>query len=404
MVIFGAGKIGRSFIGQLFSRGGYEVVFIDIDKYLIEELNRRGSYRVVIKDEGEGELIEVRNVRGVYAGDRESVIREVASAGILGINVGIRGLPKIFPVIAEGVTLRYESDPGLSLDIIIAENMRDSDAYFRSSLRPLLPENYPVDRLLGFVETSIGKMVPIMLKNDVEEDPLQIFAEKYNTLILNALAFRNPIPQVEGLAPKRHMKAWVDRKLFIHNLGHAVAAYTGHQFFPERIYMYEVLADAEVLDITKAAMKQASSILLLKYPDEFSRKDLNKHIEDLLMRFQNRALGDTVFRIGCDLPRKLGPEDRLAGAIRAAIELDLPYEKILFGIVRACRFRATDEEGNMLPRDISLLELYEEGIDTILQKICGFNRENNPILFRDAIAIDQNMQVLFPKNRNNESF
>lgn len=392
MVIFGAGKIGRSFIGQLFSCGGYEIVFIDIDKHLIEELNRRGAYRVVIKDEGEGEVIEVKNVRGVYTGDRESVVRELASAWILGINVGIRGLPMIFPMIAEAVIKRYESDPGLPLDMIIAENMRDSDAYFRSSLRPLLPENYPIDKLLGFVETSIGKMVPIMLKKDVEEDPLQIFAERYNTLILNALAFKNGIPLVVGLAPKEHMKAWVDRKLFIHNLGHAVAAYTGYLFFPERIYMHEVLADAEVLEITEAAMKQSANILLLKYPGEFKPEELDAHIGDLLGRFRNKALGDTVFRIGCDLPRKLGPEDRLAGAIRAAIELELPYEKILFALVRACWFHAKDEEGKMLSQDIALLKLYEKGIETVLQEICGFNKEENPVLFRDAIAIDQNNQ------------
>ena len=96
MVIFGAGKIGRSFIGQIFSRGGYEVVFIDIDEGLIKELNCKASYKVVIKDEGEGEVIEVRNVRGVYAGDRELVIREVASAGILGITVGIEDSQRFF--------------------------------------------------------------------------------------------------------------------------------------------------------------------------------------------------------------------------------------------------------------------------------------------------------------------
>ena len=34
IVIFGAGKIGRSFIGQLFSRSGYEVILILILDYV----------------------------------------------------------------------------------------------------------------------------------------------------------------------------------------------------------------------------------------------------------------------------------------------------------------------------------------------------------------------------------
>ena len=43
LVIFGAGNIGRSFIGQLFSRAGYEIVFIDIDPIILNELNTRAA-------------------------------------------------------------------------------------------------------------------------------------------------------------------------------------------------------------------------------------------------------------------------------------------------------------------------------------------------------------------------
>ena len=35
ILIFGAGKIGRSFIGQLFGKAGYEVVFVDMDESLV---------------------------------------------------------------------------------------------------------------------------------------------------------------------------------------------------------------------------------------------------------------------------------------------------------------------------------------------------------------------------------
>ena len=49
IVIFGAGKIGRSFIGQLFGSSGYKVIFVDVDPVIIALLNNRGNYRVVIK-------------------------------------------------------------------------------------------------------------------------------------------------------------------------------------------------------------------------------------------------------------------------------------------------------------------------------------------------------------------
>jgi len=64
LVQFGAGNIGRSFIGQLFSRAGYEVVFADVVPEVIRLLNERRRYRVEIKDDPPG-TIWVENVRAV---------------------------------------------------------------------------------------------------------------------------------------------------------------------------------------------------------------------------------------------------------------------------------------------------------------------------------------------------
>ncbi|MDP3443858.1 MAG: mannitol-1-phosphate 5-dehydrogenase, partial [Ignavibacteria bacterium] len=164
IVIFGAGKIGRSFIGQLFGCGGYEVVFIDVYKQIIDELNVRRNYNVIIKSEKE-EIINITSVRGVFADDGPSVAFEIATARLVAVSVGLHGLNKIFPLLANGLLERYAIDDGLALDIIIAENMRNSDTFFREELMKLVPPDYPFERLVGLVETSIGKMVPIMQKN-----------------------------------------------------------------------------------------------------------------------------------------------------------------------------------------------------------------------------------------------
>jgi mannitol-1-phosphate 5-dehydrogenase len=101
IVIFGAGKIGMSFIGQLFSRGGYEVVFVDVNKPIIDELNNRGQYKVIIKS-AEDEILLIKNLRGVYSDDEQKVVQEVATAGILAVSVGLNGLEHIFPLLAKG--------------------------------------------------------------------------------------------------------------------------------------------------------------------------------------------------------------------------------------------------------------------------------------------------------------
>jgi mannitol-1-phosphate 5-dehydrogenase len=393
LVLFGAGKIGRSFIGQLFSRGGYEVVFIDIYKPVIDELNLRHNYNVVIKGNVES-VINIQNVRGVFAGDVVKVTEEIASARIVAVSVGLNGLKSTIQLIAKGLIKRFENTEASPLDIIIAENLRNAAEFMRLQLQEHLPEGYPLEERVGLIETSIGKMVPIMLKNDMEADVLQVFAESYNTLILDKLAFKNPIPLIEGLAPKKNMKAWVDRKLFIHNLGHATSAYLGFLAHPSCNYLYEVLSDYQLKEKVRNTMIQAANILLMKYPDEFTVESLTGHIDDLLNRFQNKALGDTLFRVGCDLQRKLGAEDRIAGAIHLAREFKLPYDLILRSLVAGCHFKATDESGRTLQSDREFMAIYAKGIKTVLTFVCGFDEINDSEVILEAISIDNSLKTL----------
>lgn len=372
IVIFGAGKIGRSFIGQLFGRSGYTVVFIDVDPVVVDLLNKRGSYRVVIKGDTDTE-INVGNVRAVSGRDPEKVSEEVSTAGILAVSVGKFALERVIPVIARGLKIRYENNPGLPLDIIIAENMRDASEFMSGLLTENLPSGFPVNSYVGLIETSIGKMVPIMTSAELEKDPLMVFAEPYNTLILDGKGFRNPIPDVKGLAPKENIKAWVDRKAFIHNLGHATAAYYGFYRHPGAIYMYEILEDKEVYDFTREVMVESALILLEAYPHDYTYDDLMAHIDDLLTRFRNKALKDTIYRVGSDLIRKLSYDDRFMGAIRLAEQTGKPYDKILRAMSYGLRFSAADEKGNGFPSDIQFLASIGENFEKTFTELLGFD-------------------------------
>ncbi len=378
LVLFGAGKIGRSFIAQVFSRAGYEVVFVDIDARLLDHLNRAGEYKVIIKGTDKEETLRVTHVRGVHLDDAETVVAELADASIAGVSVGQKGLPGALPLIARSLGLRRQKHGVWPLDIIIAENLRNADEFIADALKRLLPDGYPVDSAVGLVETSIGKMVPIMSQSDWDEDPLQVFAEPYNSLIVAKRGFKNPIPEVPDLAPKDNIKAWVDRKLFIHNLGHATAAYLGFQHRPESIFMYEALSDPNVLETTRHTMLQSGDVLMALYPGEFTPAQLETHIDDLLTRFQNRALGDTVFRVGCDLYRKLGPEDRLAGPIHAAIKLGKPYALILNALIAGISFHARDEAGRRLASDEAFDKEAQKGVHHVLQNICKLPEDLTP--------------------------
>ncbi len=389
IVIFGAGKIGRSFIGQLFGCSGYKVVFVDVDQKTVDLLNERKSYRVVIKGDTESEIL-VPNVKAISAMDTSLVAESVSSAGILAVSVGKNALAKVAPVIAAGLQIRDSHQPDAPLDIILAENMLDAGIFLKEKLSESLPDSYPIDKLVGLVETSIGKMVPIMPQSEIEKDPLVVFAEPYNTLILDRKGFKSSIPEVPGLAPKENIKAWVDRKAFIHNLGHATAAYFGFYKHPEATYMYEILDDPEVFAFTRNVMLQSAEILLSAYPNDFNKADLVDHIDDLLSRFRNNALKDTVFRVGQDLSRKLGAGDRFIGAIQLARKMGLPHDKITNAMAYGFFFCAKDESAKQLPADLELVESLASDFKSTLTEKLGLNApENLPTIKRLKEQYDQ---------------
>src|SRR5664279_2713477 len=158
LVLFGAGKIGRSFIGQLFATSGFEVVFIDISEPVINELNRLNEYKVVIKSSQPDEIITVSNVRGILGSDADKVAEELSECDLVAISVGQKGLPNVIYTLAKGLILRKRK-------------------YGRDILNTIIGNDYPVDELVGLVETSIGKMVPIMPKDEQGKDLLIVYAE-----------------------------------------------------------------------------------------------------------------------------------------------------------------------------------------------------------------------------------
>lgn len=368
LLLFGAGKIGRSFIGQLFSRSGYEVVFVDIDHTLIDELNNRRQYKVIIKDDKEEEIL-IQNVRGIHFSDDEKIIQEIATSSIMAVSVGKYGLKAVIPIISKGLQER-EKKGKPAIDLIIAENMRNADNYIYLELKSLLPPGFPINQRLGLVETSIGKMVPIMPAEIIKKNPLVVYAETYNSLILDKKGFLNGIPDVDGLAPKENIKAWVDRKLFIHNFGHVATAYLGYAYNSAFVYTWEPLQVQEVYGKVYKAMKQSAFALQNLYPNEFSGQHLEKHILDLLKRFQNKHLCDTIFRVGCDLLRKLAPDDRVITPLRTAINFNLPFDRIADVLLKGMDFNASNENGAFFPSDETFFEEREKGIRHVLRSVC----------------------------------
>ena len=385
IVLFGAGNIGRSFIAQLFSKADYEIVFIDINPVIVEVLNIHRKYRIEIKDINP-ETIWIKNVRAVNSKDSERVKQEIADADLVSTSVGPKLVHHLYKDFANGILLRTKSGHKNPLNIIICENLRNAKELFNNGIKEHLGADFPDDSMPGLVETSIGKMVPIMKEEDTKDDPLLVYAEAYNTLILDKNGFKGNLPAVPGLDMKKNMKAYVDRKLFIHNLGHSAAAYLGYLTNPNLNYIWEAMEIPEIEKSAKAAMLESGRALIKEYPDEFNENNQNDHINDLLQRFKNRFLNDTIYRVGRDIQRKLEPEDRLTGALRMDIKHNVDYENTIKLIAAAMLFRAKDENGKLYPNDEQFVNnIYSKGIENVLTEVCGLKSNKDKEIIEKII-------------------
>ena len=367
-IMYGGGNIGRGFIGKVFADSGYEVVFLDIMQSLIDEMNRRGEYNVRIVSNAETVDTTVKPVRAVNS-STEQAIDEIVTCDIMATAVGVNILPKIAPVIAKGVVARMEKS-GKPLDIILCENQLEADVLMRGWIYACLTDEQKAwaDKNLGLIEASIGRMVPPLTPEMRAQDPLLICVEPYCELPVDRDAFKGEIPDLVGLIPYSPFEFYIKRKLFLHNGGHAVCAYLGN--LKGYDYIWEAIGDPEIYEAAKAAMNVSAQALIRKF-GEGIRENVENNVVDLLFRFQNRALKDTVSRVGADPVRKLRRNDRIVGAALFAMEQGIDPAPVIKGIVAGLKF---DREGDPTAPEIQKA-LKEQGIEYVIEKYMGLAKE-----------------------------
>jgi len=368
-VVLGAGNIGRGFLGQLFSESGYEVVFVDIDEPLIAALNARRGYTIRLVDNERADEVFISPVRALHSGETETVVEALGYASVAGTAVGVRALPYIAPLVAAGVIRRAQSCALSPLNIIVCENMQDAAATFRSMVSQNLPPGHQAyfQANVGFVDTVIGRMVPPPTPEMRAHDPSLIAVEPYKELPVDRSGFVGPIPEIVGMAACDNFGFYTARKLYIHNAGHAVLGYLG--YLRGHTLGYQALQDETIRPILEQALAESKVGVASRYGADMAR--LGAHISDIIRRFANRPLSDTVFRLARDPLRKLGPGDRLVGAARLAEQAGVAPQALSWGIAAGyCFDHPEDSLAIKLQR-----RLPDEGFDAVLADVSGIQPE-----------------------------
>jgi mannitol-1-phosphate 5-dehydrogenase len=364
-VIFGAGNIGRGFIGQLYSESDYEVIFVDVDQLLLDTLNERGRYTIRLVTNEQTDEVAVGPVRALHSGDLDAVAEAVSRAEIGATAVGAGILKHIAPAVAAGITRRAQLGVSTPFNLILCENLHGAAAIFRAMVLAALPPEHHayLAAHIGFVDTVIARMVPPLTPEMRTQDPSLIIVEPYKELPVDRDGFVGAPPPIVGMIPHAPFSFFTDRKLYIHNAGHAVLGYLG--YLADYEYGYQSLADDEIYLQARGAMEESALALTRKYHP--APGALMANIEDLLHRFGNRALGDTILRLGRDPVRKLAHSDRLVGAALNALAQGVMPVHLVTGIAAGLRFAHPDD---LVAQQVQV-QLKEKGIERVLAAVCG---------------------------------
>ncbi|MGY5539676.1 mannitol-1-phosphate 5-dehydrogenase [Vibrio brasiliensis] len=374
-VHFGAGNIGRGFIGKLLADADVEVTFADVDVPLVDQLSHKQEYKVKVVGT-ECKIDTVTHVTAVNSASEE-VIDRIVKTDLVTTAVGPNVLDIIAKTIAAGITKRFAVNNDKPLNIIACENMIRGTTHLKGQVYKHLDASLhsKADELVGFVDSAVDRIVPPA--EAANDDPLEVTVESFSEWIVDEQQFKGEIPDISGMEKTDNLMAFVERKLFTLNTGHCVTAYLGclkgHRTIREAIEDPEIYADV------KQAMRESGEVLIRRYG--FAPDMHNAYIEKILSRFANPYLVDEVDRVGRQPLRKLGANDRLVKPLLGTIEYGTENKTLLKGIAAALKYHNSDD-----PQAVELQKsLKELGVSKTLALYTGLKEHSKEVTKIKAI-------------------
>ncbi|WP_394578335.1 mannitol-1-phosphate 5-dehydrogenase [Cytobacillus firmus] len=359
-VHFGAGNIGRGFIGALFSQSGYHVTFVDIAEGIINQLNEEKQYKVILAAD-EPESLTIENVSGLNNLTQEAeVIEAIKQADFLTTAIGPNILPRIAPLMAKGLAARAEAGITEELYVIACENQISATDLLKGYILENLESGINLENV-SFLNSAVDRIVPI--QNN--QGSLDVLVEPYHEWVVETT---EDIPHIEGMKIVPELAPFIERKLFTVNTGHAVIAYFGYLAGKETID--ETLADGDIYKQVQATLGETGAYLIDRYdlnPDEHQ-----KYIDKIIGRFENARLNDGVTRVGRSPIRKLGPEDRLVRPALQAQKAGLSFTNLAKSIAAALLFDNREDEEAVKLQDM----IQESGVAYVLKEVCGLEESS----------------------------
>ncbi|CAI6337580.1 unnamed protein product [Periconia digitata] len=332
-VHFGGGNIGRGFVAEFLHNSGYEVVFVDVMDSIIESLQNTPSYTVTeIGNDGE-RTFTIDHYRAINSKhEMDKVIHEIATADVVTCAVGPNILKFVAEPVAKAIEARTADKP---LAVIACENAINATTTWKGFIEAKLSEETlkNIDSRARYANSAIDRIVPQQESNA----GLNVKIEKFHEWCVEQKPFENGgnKPEVEGIHYVDDLEPYIERKLFTVNTSHATAAYYGHQ--RKVPYIHEVLADKELSEIVRSAVKETANLIVNKHG--ISAQDQDTYVSSIITRISNPTLQDNVERVGRAPLRKLSRKERFIGPAAQLAERGEKVDALLGAVEQALRFQ-----------------------------------------------------------------
>ena len=355
-------------MGQLLRESGFETVFVDANQILVDDLNQRGCYPLRILDaySKKAKELTIDRFRALRAEQESAMAEAIAEARVVATAVGVANLEAIAPLLAAGIDRRRERNAE-PLDIYLCENMLGAAGMLSQYVLGRLEgaARAWAETNVGFVGTSVARIVGGAGARRPDDDPLLVIADAHRDIPYDGLASRAGPLGLAGFHPVANFKAEVERKIFTHNLAHAGLAYLGH--LRGHTFIHETFADDFVRALFDGALEETTEALLRRYPVDLDRRTHLEIRQDVRVRFGNPLLKDPITGVAKDPIRKLARGDRIIGAAELCQAQGIAPDHIATICAAALCYDCSDD-----PPAVRLQTMIrEQGVHETLRQVSG---------------------------------
>lgn len=365
-VHFGAGNIGRGFVGVILNEAGYELVFSDVAAPLIDALNTEESY-TVHEVGADPKDITITNFLGINSAENpDALAEEIATADVVTTAVGPTVLKFVAVNIAQGLQKRAELGTPGKVAVMACENAINATDGLAEEVR----KHYAAaDEQAIFANTAVDRIVP----NQAPGQGLDVTVENYYEWAVETGPFGDDVPAINGATWVEDLAPYITRKLFTVNTGHATLAYFGAQAGISKIS--DALANDEIRAKVEATLAETKDLIVRRFG--FEPEVQQTYIEKILSRFANKDLPDTTDRVGRSPLRKISRNERFIGPAADLAELGRPTDALLATVAALLEFDvAEDPEAVSLQQTLAELKAGESDLDTVTAQLTGLDAEH----------------------------